>query len=219
MRSLLIAAVLALPAGAQTIYSWRDAQGLTHYTDDPAQVPKNVRVDATLLQERPLPAAATPTAAQAQVQPAAAAQQAQPTARDGKQYERDWRDRFIKANRTISTLEQGITALERARPQRVDCVAQPLIPVGTVQMGANPGAPITTAPGSQVITQNGYTTVVNGGQVYSPGARCAVNEEYDRITREIEMKQVELKDARADLEHLDRQASYDAVPREWRRGW
>lgn len=214
MRTLALLALVAVPVSAQTVYSWEDEKGV-HYTDDLSQVPKKARkVDATRFnaQQRPAP---TPTPAPAP--PAAAAQKAAEPTRPGPG-EREWRERFVTAHRRISTLEQNITALQASLPPRTECVPQPLVPVGTVRADGQPGAPITTVPGQQVVTNNGYT-VVNGGTVYSPAANCQVNREHDRITKEIELKRVELRDAKADLEQLDRQASYDGVPREWRRGW
>lgn len=35
MRCLLLLLLLACPLQAATLYKWTDAQGLTHYTDDP----------------------------------------------------------------------------------------------------------------------------------------------------------------------------------------
>ena len=242
-RSTLLALV-ALPAFAQTVYSWEDKDGV-HYTDDPSLVPGKARTDATLLQPKVDPKPAddsaqvvmdSPTSPKPQTPATVAPQQpavtqrqpplvAQPT-RD-EPNEQEWRNRFITANRRIETLEKNYSALERSRPQRVECVAQPLVPVGTVRMDATTGAPIAPAPGSQVIVANGVTTVVNGNTMvngspvrpYGPAATCAINAEYDRITREMELTQVELSDARKDLDQLDRDASRFAIPREWRRGW
>ncbi|PZR11035.1 MAG: hypothetical protein DI536_18005 [Archangium gephyra] len=214
MRALALAALVAAPVFAQTVYTWEDANGV-HYTDDPSQVPPRHRKgNALLFDEKPRTTTVS-APVQTTAQPGLAAQPSRPASNND---ERVWRERFVTANRRITTLEQTITALKASLPPRTECVAQPLVPVGTVRVGNAPGAPITTSPGQQVVTQNGYT-VVNGGTVYSPAANCQVNREYDRINREIELKQVELKDAKTDLEQLDRQASYDGIPREWRRGW
>ena len=213
MRALALAALVAAPVFAQTVYTWEDANGV-HYTDDPSQVPPKFRKgNALLFDEKPR--GTVKAQMQTTAQPGLAAQPSRPANNND---ERAWRDRFVSATRRISTLEQTLTALRASLPARTECVAQPLVPVGTVRVDNTTGAPITTAPGQQVITQNGYT-VVNGGTVYSPAANCQVNREYDRINKEIELKQVELKDAKTDLDQLDRQASYDGIPREWRRGW
>lgn len=224
-------ALVALPAFAQTVYSWEDKDGV-HYTDDPSAVPGKARPDATLLKaktdKKPAdseqvvqiidsqPAVQQPVVTQRQPGLTAPPTRNEPD-------ERAWRERFITANRRIETLEKSVVALEKSRPQRVECVAQPLVPVGTVQYGSptTPAAPIVTAPGAQVVSANGYTTVVSGpnARQYGPAATCAVNAEYDRITRELELTQVQLSDARKDLDQLDRDASANAIPREWRRGW
>lgn len=211
MRAHLLLALLSLPAAAQTVYSWEDADGV-HFTDDLAQVPKEARnLEAT--QHAAAPRQAAPATASVAA-PATAAPSRTDTALD----EREWRSRFVTAHRRISTLQQGIQAREASLPPRTECVPQPLVPVGTVVVNG-PGAPITTTPGSQVITQNGVTTVVNGGRVVSPAARCQVNVLHDRIKLQLAEEQVKLKDAQLDLENLERDASYAGVPREWRRGW
>jgi hypothetical protein len=215
VRILTIAAVIAVPAFAQTaVYSWEDADGV-HYTDDPGQVPKQQKRVETM-QVDAVPSPPAPTSVASSQQPATTAP-GRPSA--GEPFEQAWRERFITANRRIKTLREQISALEATLPPRTECIAQPLIPVGTVQVGSTPGAPIVGGPGTQVVTANGVTTVVNGQRVFSPTARCQVNGRYDAMRTQIAEKNVELRNAELDLEQLDRQASYDSVPREWRRGW
>lgn len=190
VRLLTLAAVIAVPAFAQTVYSWEDADGL-HYTDDPAQVPKQQRkVEAMQVDARP---------SQPQQLVATAPPQQPSRVEAAPQNEREWRDRFIGANRRISTLRQELSALQVSLPPRTECIAQP----------------VTTVPGTQVITTNGVT-VVNQPR---PVARCQVNTLHDAIRVQMGQKEVELRNAELDLEQLDRQASYESVPREWRRGW
>jgi len=236
-RLLAILALIALPAAAQTIYSWEDKDG-THYTDDPAMVPNNARMDATLLKPKqkaqpqqpddqqvialdsPTPAQAQPVVAQPVV-----TQAPPPSSND---IERQWRDRFIEVNRRIETLEKSYYALERSRPQRMECVGQTLSPMVTNnQIDPQTGAPVIPA-GTTMYASNspavvngrvGTTTTLINGRPYVAVANCAVNSEYDRITKEMELTQVQLSDARKDLDQLDRVASQNAIPREWRRGW
>ncbi len=212
MRTLFLTALIAVPAVAQTVYSWEDTDGV-HYTDDPTQVPKRGKVEAMLVDAAPSPRSAPRTLAASSPAPVA------PEPTSAPLNEREWRERFVSANRRITTLRQSLAALESSLPPRTECIPQPLIPVGTVQVGSVGGAPITASPGSQLVTSNGVTTLVNGRPVFSPAARCQLNPEHDRIQLQIAQKGVELRDAQTDLEQLDRQASYDAVPREWRRGW
>jgi hypothetical protein len=58
-----------------------------------------------------------------------------------------------------------------------------------------------------------------GAVTRRPVARCQVNKLYDELQVQIGQKRVELTSAEADLEQLDRRASMQSVPREWRRGW
>ena len=49
MRLIIALSVLAASsAWAQTIYTWVDGEGTTHYTDDKAQVPPGVRAQQTV---------------------------------------------------------------------------------------------------------------------------------------------------------------------------
>jgi len=58
-----------------------------------------------------------------------------------------------------------------------------------------------------------------GAAPTQPVARCQVNKLYDQLQVQIGQKRVELTSAEAELEQLDRRASMQSVPREWRRGW
>lgn len=198
--------LLAVPAAAQTIYTWEDADGV-HYTDDFNQVPKDKQVETEQLARsttRPgtqaaltvLPAQPLPV-----VKESAAAEVAGRT-------EREWRERFIEAHRRIRTLEQSIAAGRAALPPRTDCLAQPVAyPTRTTT---------TTRPASAGGTPSTVTVTTMD---HAPRVRCTVNPEHDRMVAQLAQQEVALRDAQLDLEQLDRRASYDAVPREWRRGW
>lgn len=193
VRSLSLVALIAVPAFAQTIYSWEEKDG-THYTDDVSKVPKQKKVEERTVEARPVaakqPAATTGTPAVPAAAPAPAPAGTKPS-------EGDWRDRFITAHRRIDSLKRDIAALEASLPPRTECVPQ------------------TT--GINTFGTGGSTGVVGpNGQVLN---RCQVNPLHDRIRVQIAERGVELKDAELDLEQLDRRASEDAVPREWRRGW
>jgi hypothetical protein len=206
----MLLTLLPLTALAQTVYQWEDADGV-HVTQDLQQVPvaARSRVQAmTFSTAAPRPGGAPDDAKPAPAQAAPAR-----TALD----EPGWRARFVAVHRRIATLKQGVQALSVSLPPRTECVAQPLVPVGSVVINGTP-APITTGPGSQVVTQNGITQTVDG-RVVSPAATCQVNPMHDRIRLQLAQEQVKLKDAEIDLEALDREASAEGVPREWRRGW
>lgn len=196
MRSLTLVAVIAVPVFAQTVYTWEDEDGL-HYTDDLSQVPKQQKkVEGVVIDARPASSglvAPRPTPTTVAVA-------------DPKLTEYEWRDRFIGAHRRVATLKQSIAALEASLPPRTECIQQQ--PVTMVTGG---GAPVVPAPAGTIA-------------VGTPGgrqrlARCQVNPLHDQLRVQIAQQRVELGAAEAELEQLDRRASMEAVPREWRRGW
>lgn len=195
----LLLFLVAAPALAQTVYSWEDEDGV-HYTDDPTQVPKKGQVEVQTVEIASSPASSkTVEPAQAPAPSRAAPPQpAAPAAND----EREWRARFITANRRISTLRQELSALEKTLPPPTRCVTGPVTPQSpnVVVVPNNPQPPQSPqSPQSQT--------------------RCDANPLHELMKVRIEQKKVELRDAEIDLEQLDRQASYDSIPREWRRGW
>lgn len=190
MRALALLVCLSVPAVAQTVYSWEDADGV-HYTDDPTQVPKQATVSAEHLEKRPVVAVQAVAAS-----PSTGATAPQTVAGQG---EREWRERFITAHRRIKTLQQSVGALRGSLPPSQTCV-QESVPVSVPPAaGAAPGTPARVE----------LTTVTH----------CRPNREYERLVVRIGQEEVALRDAQTDLEQLDRRASYDGVPREWRRGW
>ncbi len=118
MRSLLLlAVVIAVPAFAQTVYSWEDADGV-HYTDDPAQVPKEKKATGTVFEPR---AAPKPTIVAVGPVPSTV------QAREPATIEYQWRDSFIAAHRRITVLREKIAALLTSLPPRTECVPQPVV--------------------------------------------------------------------------------------------
>lgn len=178
MRSLTLVALIAVPAFAQTVYEWEDAEGV-HYTDDLSQVPKGQKkVEGRVIDARP---ASTGLVSK----PAPVLVAAAPEA---KSNEYAWRDRFISARVRIDTIRQNQAALLASAPPRVECVPQPYAPSGT---------PAVTRPVE----------------------RCQLNYLHDQIMVQVAQLGVELKTAEFDLEQLERRASMESIPREWRRGW
>lgn len=187
MRLLFIAVLISAPAFAQ-VYSWEDRSGL-HYTTDARAVPRGARVTMLAKVGRADAAHARPPTERAAPPPVAPASPTNPSV------EREWRDQFIQLHRAIATKHQELSALEVSLPNKVDCVAQPLIALPEVPQAT------TTAP------------------LPFANTRCMPNAMYDRIKLKLEQKRVEVSDAENDLVQLDRRASLEGVPREWRRGW
>lgn len=160
-----------------------------HYTDDRSAVPKGVKASKDAVRAAP----ATATSAE----PGASPRPGVSTELGVK--ERDWRDRFIAAHRAIDAKKRELSALEVSLPAKELCSQQQIaVPVVQVQTGR--AQPVTTNQ-VQVVTQ------------------CAPNPMHDRVRLQIEQKQVEIREAELDLQQLERRASLEAVPREWRRGW
>lgn len=199
MRSLTLLAVIAVPVFAQTVYTWEDEDGL-HYTDDLSQVPKQQKkVEGVVIDARP--------ASSGLVAPKPTTVALAPAAADPKASEYEWRDRFIGAHRRIATLKQSIGALEASVPPRTECIPQQ--PATVVTGGAVTVVPATPATGLGPLG-TGTNRLL---------ARCQVNPLHDQLRVQIAQQRVELSAAEAELEQLDRRASMEAVPREWRRGW
>lgn len=181
----LLAALVAISASAQTVYSWEDKDGV-HYTDDPSQVPKRVKTQKAALEAQRSSTGVGVSAGGAPL----ATQNTSPTLPGGAD-ERTWRERFISATRRITQLRQSIDALYATLP-----------------------SPTVCSTSAQV---NGTGLIVGG--TANTVAACGPSTLYARMKAEIAQKEVEFTNAQVDLQQLDRQASYDGVPREWRRGW
>lgn len=201
MRSLTLVAVIAVPVFAQTVYTWEDEDGL-HYTDDLSQVPKQQKkVEGVVIDARPASSGLVAPKPASTVAVAVA-----PAAADPRLTEYEWRDRFIGAHRRVATLKQSIAALEASLPPRTECIPQqPVTVVSGAGVAVVPAPPGTVAIGAP------------GGRRRL--ARCQVNPLHDQLRVQIAQQGVELSAAEAELEQLDRRASMEAVPREWRRGW
>lgn len=118
MRSLTLVALIAVPAFAQTVYSWEDAEGI-HYTDDRSQIPKDKKVEGVVVDPHPASSGLSATPAQAPLTVALA-----PVAPSASN-EREWRERFVSAHRRIDSAHRTVSALQSSLPARIECVPQP----------------------------------------------------------------------------------------------
>ncbi len=190
MRALTFVVLVAgaVPALAQTVYSWEDADGV-HYTDDPTRVPARATRRSEQKYERSVPTKSdTPpvTVAAAEQSERDRATQAEASRRRDeadRQTEQAWRSRFVTLNRAITSQKDLVARLKAALPSSPFACTQP---AGL------------------------------GRRVVLP---CNGNLEYERQSARIASEQARLDDLERQLEQLDREASYAAVPREWRRGF
>lgn len=187
-RSLLVAAlvaVLAPRAHAQEVYSWTDAEGTTHFTDDPAAVPRGVRaspvegVGMSVVRGAPRPAPAPP----ADAAPDAGVVRIRRERKDPAAEERSWREAFRAAHATVRELEASVAA-------------------GAREVEEINGLPV-----------RGRIQCANmGGSCLGFG-----DPRWEQSRQKLAADRAALVRAREALEALERRASSQSVPREWRR--
>jgi Domain of unknown function (DUF4124) len=184
---LLVLVLQASAAAAQTIYTWVDRNGATHFTDDPSTAPRGVKVRTTegaelshISADRP---AAAPDAGVMPTAPAASEPEVPSTA------EQQWRRQFLDAHARVATLEDDV---ERDRLQVEDVNGLPI------------NASFNCSWGGQQY----------GGRYVVP---CGSNPEYQRLKERLATNRRALERAKTELDDLERRASYAGVPREWRR--
>ncbi len=206
VRALLASVVLfSFAAAAQgAVYRWVDAEGTTHYTNNPSEVPKGITVYAT--DGEPI---GRLSADRDQTPPLKAAVAVVPAPVNPTQREAYWRGAFVELNRTIRSLEDEITLDSKK--------AQPTI--NGLPVNARYGC---TSP--YLLNAGAYPATIVGvnGVGFRTGPLmlgCVATEDpevtaaRDRITR----NKLALKRATEDLQELEHKASADSVPREWRR--
>jgi hypothetical protein len=199
-----LAAVFLLAAGpaGEEIYSWTDASGVAHYTNDPASIPQRYRDQARTLDGRPVGAPEPPPKEQAptETKPAAAEEATKPPAtKPGPERSEDfeesapaplspsvaqtldeagWRKRFQKTNERVRRAE---LTLSRDKERL-----------------------------SRVANQEGYMVVDAYGRTMTAGQSTALKMQVAEDERV-------LNEAREALEDLERVAAREAIPLEWRR--
>jgi hypothetical protein len=217
MRFRLFAAVVgfaSLHVDAQTtIYTWVDGQGVTHFTDNANEVPKGVAAETTIGDD--LSYASSPHRETAPVAGPAPVDAAE-AKRDAEAVETQWRARFREARVRIAELTD-------------------VIEVDTQLVEGQSGLVLTaqqTCPSQRVVQQfgfagdqrqpadNGAGVAVTGPSVWGQGfgrRGCFPNPEFERRRERLMLNRRALLRAKADLEELERQAAYNAIPLEWRR--
>lgn len=199
--------VLALLIVHATVYSWTDKNGVEHFTDDLASIPKGVKVRTTEGAEislvesdtvrNPRPPSVVPS------QPAAPSVS-----------EQTWRQLFKNAHTRIAELEIEIEA-DRTKVEEVNGL--PVRPGFTCVPGfvQQPSQPF---PGPIVGPPMTGTTLFQP-QVAFTGAPCfySYTWEFEQMRQRLAKNRRELVRAREDLADLERRASFEAVPLHWRR--
>ena len=195
MKSLCFLLLVALPVMAQTkagkIYTWVDADGVTHYSDSPEGAPKGTRVSTTtgadlntIVGEAPRGSEAEEAAEEARIDEVHAAREAAAT-------EAEWKKRFREAREKVRKLENQVE-VERAQLEEVN--GMPMMRVGTCRNGL-------------WVNQLGQVQAVPYcNPDYLAGRKA-----------KLESLRGDLKVAKDELQQLERDASFAAVPQNWRR--
>ncbi len=230
---VLAVGLVAAQAPSQDLYTWTDAAGVTHVTDTSASVPRGARARVTAGAEISTVTGA-PTKALTVVAATKPEEGPKATERD---LERQWREAFRESREKIASLEDQIE-LDRQKVEEVNglpvaarfscfnawgpvyapawgqvTMLSPVLPAGSGQSGAGfaVGGSVVVSP---VLQQQ--VVVSNSGIAVSPCV-FAFNPEYERSKERLVLNRKALARAQEDADDLERRASFEAVPREWRR--
>ncbi len=216
VKRALVLLLLATPAFAQSVYRWVDKAGTTHYTDNAASIPQGATVFAT--EGEPISemgkAPPIPVVAIEQKKQALDTDPSVPS--NAEQY---WRGQFRTAREKIRSLEDEISADRRRVEDPQGLPVGPIYACGAVYGAYVPpvvyGARVAVGPRGV----RGYVGPVQPPVAVNPFATCiqTVNPEYERALARLESNRGALERAKEDLRDLERRASFDAVPLEWRR--
>jgi hypothetical protein len=188
-------------AQAQTVFKWVDADG-THYTNSPETIPKGATVTATdgepisnVGKPAPPPDEKRPEAKKPEPVLASAADPAVPTS--AEQY---WRGQFKAAREKIAATQDEIAIYRRK-------VEDPT------------GLPISGRYTCFHAQPYHYGPVYGPGYVNTQQSGCiqTPDHEYERAKEKLERNKKLLERAREELADLERRASFEAVPLQWRR--
>ncbi len=204
------------------VYTWTDASGVEHFTDDLRIVPRGVKVRTTEGAEisridSDVKKPAVVVVAGAPSEPVAPSTS-----------EETWRRLFREARTRVTVLEEDIEA-DRTKVEEVNGMPinarftcqtgwwgpPPMLVVnGASSMGVTATGQVL--PGVSVTGSVSGTTIIRQPLYVAP---CAfnLNPEFERVRERLEKNRRELPRAREELADLERRASFEAVPLHWRR--
>jgi hypothetical protein len=204
-RILALPAVLLLLAAGpadEAIYTWTDAEGVAHYTNDPNTVPRRYRDKAHALDGQPLPAEGdTKTTPPAETKPAPAEETARAPA--PKQVERT--DELLEESAPPpAPVPEGGKPLDENAWRKLFLRANERVRRAELNLARDRDAL------SRVSNEEGYMVVDPYGRTMTAGRATAVRLQVTEDERV-------LRDAREALQDLERAAAREAIPLEWRR--
>lgn len=196
---LLVLALHASPARADDVYTWTDASGETHYTNDPASIPEKSRRTVRKLEGdsqgvieprtttakaeepkagKPADGSKEARPAEDQPPPPEAIETALSAPRPDEQVsEEQWRSLFRKANERLKRAERKAQRTREA---------------------------LAKLPGQDVTT-------------YDVAGNVVVESRYQSLRVQLDDDEYQLEQAREQLHDLERAAAREAIPLEWRR--
>ena len=207
--------LLALVIAQATVYVWTDKEGVEHFTDDLASVPRGVKVRTT--EGAPISRIEPDTAKN--VRPAVVVPPTEPALPSAS--EQGWRQLFRDAKTKVRVLEEDIDA-DRKKVEEVNglpvtgqftCASGFYYPQPVIVGGATVVVSGQPAPGISV----GATVTHRPPVLYPPPCFYGLNPEFERVRERLDRNRRELVRAREELADLERRASFEAVPLHWRR--
>jgi hypothetical protein len=191
----------AEPAGEE-IYTWTDAEGVAHYTNDSNTIPRRYRDKARTLDGQPVPAEGTAKAPATAEVKTANTEEAKPP--PTKPVERST-EPLEEAAPPPAPLSPGeAAALDEASWRRLFQRATERVRRAELSLTRDREAL------SRVSNEEGYMVVDPYGRVMTAGRATSLRlqvAEDERVARE----------AREALQDLERAAAREAIPLEWRR--
>ena len=218
MSPLLLALVIVAQS---TVYVWTDKQGVEHFTDDLASVPRGAKVRTT---EGTAISRIEPDTTK-NARPAVVSAPSEPALPSAS--EQGWRQLFRDARNKVRGLEEDIEA-DRTKVEEVNGLPLTAQFVCANSFYPQPvvvgGATTTVVVGGQPAPGVGVSATVTGTVVHRPpplyaAAPCfyGFNPELERVRDRLEKNRREVVRAREELADLERRASFEAVPLHWRR--
>ncbi|MBL9037746.1 MAG: DUF4124 domain-containing protein [Archangium sp.] len=217
----------------QSVYRWTDAEGEEHYTNEPGSIPKGAKDVQTVTGDLDIIEGDAPaeSASKPKVELDSSDEVRAPrtVASSAERDERFWRGEFRTARSKVKELEDEI---ETDRKQVEEVNGLPVIARSTcgngwggvpggvvVNNGANVVGAVQVAPGVTISGSAGSTVVQQQSWPGYVGAPCWLtpNPMFEQSRHRLEMNRRRLVRAKEELADLERRASFDAVPLEWRR--
>lgn len=190
----MVVAVVAMTAHAQVIYRWKGADGVEHFTDDPSTIPAGAHRSVTEGEPVSTLKMEAPVLPDAGAPVAVASGEPRPTA------EQQWRQEFRLARDRVATLTD-------------------LVEVDRVKVEESGGQPLTARLSCSYVTPFVFGQPGGGPGVFPARGPCVavLDPIWEAVRDRLALNRKALERAQSDLADLERRASMEGIPNEWRR--